>query len=141
MKARSEILGAVERRRKWTPAEKAQFLEEALQPGVTVASVADKHGISRGLFYYWMTKARAGLLPGVSLNGLPTPRFVPVRLEQKNVPAAGPLPAPSKPASPPRAVIGVIEIVLCNGRVLKVREGIDPAELGRLAEALDKPAS
>ncbi len=67
MKARSEILG-IERRRKWTPAEKAQFLEEALQPGVTVASVADKHGISRGLFYYWMAKARAGLLPGVTLT-------------------------------------------------------------------------
>ena len=37
MTARPEILGA-ERRRKWTAAEKAQFLEEALQPGVTVAS-------------------------------------------------------------------------------------------------------
>src|SRR6202040_3308061 len=56
--------------------------EEALQPGATVASVADKHGISRGLFYRWMAKARAGLLPGVTVHGLPTPRFVPVRLEQ-----------------------------------------------------------
>ena len=67
MNARAQILG-VERRRKWSPAEKAQFLEEALQPGVTVASVADKHGISRGLFYYWMAKARAGLLPGVTVS-------------------------------------------------------------------------
>src|SRR5258708_38667821 len=62
LKAKAEILGSVRRRRDWTPAEKAQFLEEALQPGATVASVADKHGISRGLFYQWMAKARAGLL-------------------------------------------------------------------------------
>jgi transposase len=135
MKARSGILG-VERRRKWSPAEKAQFLEEALQPGVTVASVADRHGISRGLFYYWMGKARAGLLPGVSLNSLPTPRFVPVRLEQKDAPAA--VPVPSKLPSPPRTGSGAIEIVFGNGRVLKVRESIDPAVLGKLADALDE---
>ncbi len=137
MKARTEVLG-VERRRKWTPAEKAQFLEEALQPGVTVASVADRHGISRGLFYYWMAKARAGLLPGVSLNGLPTPRFVPVRLKQQDAPAADPLPVPSKLPSPPRTGSGALEIVFGNGRILKVRESIDPAVLGKLADALDK---
>ena len=135
MTARAEILGA-ERRRKWTPAEKAQFLEEALQPGVTVASVADKHGISRGLFYHRMAKARAGLLPGVTVNGAPTPRFVPIRLEPKEPPAAGSLPAPAKIA--PAAGI---EIMLGTGRVLKVRESIDPGVLGRLAEALDKSGS
>ncbi len=121
MKARPEILG-VERRRKWTPAEKAQFLEEALQPGVTVASIADKHGISRGLFYYWMAKARAGLLAGVTLNGVPTPRFVPVRLAQKDMPADS-IPMPSKAPSPARTGSGVIEIVLGNGRVLTVAAG------------------
>jgi len=123
---------------RWTPppAEKAQLLEEALQPGVTVASIADKHGISRGLFYQWMAKARAGLLPGVTLNGLPTPRFVPVRLEQKDAPAA---PGPSKP-SLARISAGTIEIVLGNGRVLKAREGIDPAVLARIVDALDRPA-
>jgi transposase len=136
MKTRSEVLGAVARRREWTPAEKAQFLEEALQPGVTVASVADKHMISRGLFYQWMAKARAGLLAGVTVNGLPTPRFVPVRLEQKNVPTS---PVPAKP-SPPRTSSGVIEIVLGNGRVLKAREGIDPAVLTRIVDALDRAA-
>lgn len=139
MNARVQILG-VERRRKWSPAEKAQFLEEALQPGVTIASVADKHGISRGLFYYWMAKARAGLLPGVTVNGMPTPRFVPVRLEQKDAPAADPLALPSK-AVLPRTGSGTVEIALGNGRVLKVRESIDPAVLGRLAEALDKSGS
>ena len=107
-----------------------------MQPGVTVASVADKHGISRGLFYYWMAKARAGLLPGVTVNGAPTPRFVPVRLEPKEPPAAGSLPAPAKIA--PAAGI---EIMLGNGRVLKVRESIEPSVLGRLAEALDKSGS
>jgi len=135
MKAKPEILGSARRRRDWTPAEKAQFLEEALQPGATVASVADKHGISRGLFYQWMAKARAGLLPGVTVNGLPTPRFVPVRLEQMNVPAA---PVPSKTALPPRTGNCLVEIVLGSGRILKVRESIDPAVLARIVDVLER---
>jgi transposase len=136
MTARPEILGA-ERRRKWSPMEKARFLEEALQPGVTVASVADKHGISRGLLYHWMAKARSGLLAGVTPNGGPTPRFIPVRVAQDAAPPCD-LPAP---ALPPPARTSLIEIVLGNGRVLKVRESIDPSVLGRLAEALDKSGS
>ena len=119
----------------WSAAEKAQFLDEALAPGTTVAAVADRHGISRGLFYRWMAKARAGLLPGVSLNKEPAARFVPVRIAsiaEASSPKAG---------FPVRAGGGVIEIVLGNGRILKARESIDPAALARLAEALDKPAS
>jgi transposase-like protein len=116
MKAKPEILGSVRQRRDWTPAEKARVLEEALQPSATVASVADKHGISRGLFYQGMAKARAGLLPGVTVNGVPTPRFVPVRLEQMNVPAA---PMPSKTALPPRTGKCLVEIVLGSGRGLE----------------------
>ena len=73
--AGAEILGA-ERRRKWTPAEKAQFLEEALQPGVTVASVADKHGISRGLVAPKMHPAAANQVPDKeSQTILPTQEF------------------------------------------------------------------
>jgi hypothetical protein len=51
------------------------------------------------------------------------------------------LPVASKLPSPPRTGSGAVEIVFGNGRVLKVRENIDPAMLGRLAEALDKPGS
>lgn len=136
MKARSDIVGGVEGLRKWSPAEQAQLLEEALQPGVTLASVADKHGISRGLFYRFVAKARSGLLADVTVKGLPTPRFVPVRLMQMDEPVA----APTEAGSPGRAGLSVIEIVLGNGRILKVRESIDPAILARLAAALDKPA-
>jgi transposase len=135
MKSRSEIISTIERQRTWSVAEMAQFLEEALQPGVTVAAVADRHGINRGLFYRWMAKARAGLLPGVSLNKEPAARFVPVRV----APIADP--ALPKAASPLGTSSGFVEIALGNGRVLKARESIDPAVLGRLAEALDKRVS
>jgi hypothetical protein len=36
------------------------------------------------------------------------------------------------------ASIGLVEIVLVNGRVLRVAERIDPAVLARLAAALDR---
>jgi transposase len=126
------------RRRDWTPAQKAQYLDEALQPGVTIASVADKHGISRGLFYQWMKKARAGLLPGVTLNAEPATRFVPVKLSKENG-------LPKEQSSAPQTAAtaksngALIEVVLLNGRVLKVREGIDAAVLGKIADALDRP--
>ena len=122
------------------PSRAGAALEEALQPGVTLASVADKHGISRGLFYRFVAKARSGLLPDVTVKCLPTPRFVPVRLMQTDGPVAAPVAAPTKAGSPVRTGLSVIEIVLGNGRVLKARESIDPATLARLAAALDKPA-
>ena len=114
--------------------EQAQLLEEALQPGVTLASVADKHGISRGLFYAWRRRGRASCVG----QGFPTPRFVPVRLIKRM--GLLPLPFPRQPTGSPRTGSSVIEIVLGNGRILKARENIDPAILARLAEALDKPA-
>jgi transposase len=43
---------------------------------------------------------------------------------------AGPAPAPS--------CVGVIEVVLVNGRIMRVAEDIAPGALARLAGALDR---
>ena len=69
--------------------------------------------------------------------------FVPVRVapevlavrETKDEPPAVPAPLRSTPGSAP---LGLVEIVLGNGRVLRVAERIDPAVLARLAAALDR---
>ena len=71
--------------------------------------------------------------------------FVPVRVapagspamrETKNEPPA----APAVPENTlgTEASIGLVEIVLVNGCVLRVAERIDPAVLARLAAALDR---
>jgi transposase-like protein len=37
-----EVISRVERRRHWPPAEKLRIMSEALEPGATVAAVADR---------------------------------------------------------------------------------------------------
>ena len=129
-----EIVQLVERRRKWPVEAKARIMEEALAPGTTIASVADRHGVARSQVYGWLKKARAGNLRGISVSPAACTAFVPVKVEEPAVSA--PLPAPrTMPVA--RRRIGAVEITLGNGRTIKVDEEIDPALLARLAAALD----
>jgi transposase len=45
----SEIIEVVERRRRWPVEVRLKVLDEVLQPGASVAAVADRHGVARGL--------------------------------------------------------------------------------------------
>ena len=150
----AEIISTVERRRHWPDKEKLRILSEALSPGATVAAVADGNGVCRSLVYLWLRLARAGRLPGISLADPPRlpiqgTSFVPVRIEPPGKPARlstktveAPLPTPdARCPAPPRRRPGVVEIVLGNGRSLKVDDCIDPAALARLVAALDREAS
>ena len=149
----AEIISTVERRRHWPDKEKLRILSEALAPGATVAAVADGNGVCRSLVYLWLRLARAGRLPGISLADpprLPTQgtSFVPVRIEPPGKPAhlstktvEAPLPTPdTRCPAPPRRRPGVVEIVLGNGRSLKVDDCIDPAALAGIVAALDRGA-
>ena len=42
------------KRRRWTMEQKRQIVGEGLEPGVSVAMVARKHGISSGQYYAWL---------------------------------------------------------------------------------------
>jgi len=129
-----EIISRVKRRRKWSAEEKVKILTEALEPGVTLSSVADRHGISRSQLYPWMRLAREGGIPDVSMNGPQKPLFAPVRIE-----TAPSLPAPemATPAAHPQRHPCVVEVALANGRVVRAEEGIEPLRLARLVAALD----
>ena len=134
-KKQLDIVQVVEQRRKWPAEAKARIMEEALAPGTTIASVADRHGVSRSQVYGWLRKARAGKLPGVSMASAACAAFVPVMVEEPEG-AAPSLPAP-RTAPSARRRTSVVEIALGNGRSMKVYEDIDPAVLARLAGALD----
>lgn len=68
------------------------------------------------------------------------PGFVPVHVLAA-APAGLPSPvmAPSTPEPPPIERFALVEMVLSNGRVLRVAEDIAPAMLRRLVGALDAP--
>jgi transposase len=135
MDKRVEIISRVERRRQWPAEEKLRIMEEALVPGAIIAAVADRNGVCRSLLYTWRRHARTGRLRGLSLDVQPSASFVPVRIEGSARPAAPPSIASVTPSS--RRRTSIVEIMLGNGRVVKVDEGIDPAALARLVTALD----
>jgi transposase len=135
MDKRTEIISVVERRRRWPSDEKLRIMEEALAPGAMIASVADRNGVCRSLLYTWLRQARSGQLPGISLAAPPAPVFAPVRIAERVKPSSPP-PVPAVPATARRRP-SIVEIVLGNGRVVKVDDSIDPAALARLIAALD----
>ena len=48
---RVEVITSVQRRRRWSVAEKIRLVEETLQPGMSVSFVARKHGLSPSLLF------------------------------------------------------------------------------------------
>jgi transposase len=133
----AEIISTVERRRHWSAEEKLRIMSEALEPGATVAAVASRNGVCRSQLYTWLRLARDDGLAGISLTSQPLKSFVPVRIAPPARPTPSSPPVPDTRAAPSRRRTGVVEVVLGNGRTLKVDESIDPAALARLVAVLD----
>ena len=57
-----EIVARVERRRHWTPGEKAALLAEIEASGGHVSTVARRHGVSKSLLYNWRSASKAAAL-------------------------------------------------------------------------------
>ena len=70
---RIELITGDTRRRRWTAQEKAEILAESFQPGASVAEVARRYGVNRGLLWTWRHQARKRGMVG-------EPSFVPVRI-------------------------------------------------------------
>ena len=134
----SEVISVVARRRRWTTEQKLSLVEEVSRPGASVASVADRHGMSRSLLFEWRRQVREGTMPGV-VRAEAAPALVPVRVMENEPPSqqAGQPPPVCAPVERPARANTTIELVLRNGRVLRVPETIRPEALGQLAAALD----
>jgi transposase len=129
--ARVEIVTRGEARREYTPEERAAVLTEAAMPGARVLLVAQRYGVSPSLVYRWRREA-AGR-PARQARPR-TPRFVPLLVEGNGVPQD-----PVVPLGPATQETGAgrIEVVLGNGRLLRVGAGVDAAAVARLAAALE----
>src|SRR5258705_2734928 len=112
------ILSGPERRRRWTSEQKLQIVGESLAAGAKVAAVARRHDVHPNLIYGWRRQMRNGVLSASPAGGV---QFVPVTVAA--APGFG-----SEPA---------IEVVLRNGRVLRVSDGVAPTRAAALAEALE----
>jgi transposase len=125
------VLCGPERRRRWTSAEKLRMVEECLAPQAIVAEVARRHDIHPNQLHAWRRQARLGLLTsGPVVAAQDGCRFVPVAVATDRD-VAGP---------PMNAVVNAaeIEVVLRNGRVLRLSEGVTPTRAVALADALER---
>ena len=64
---RVEVITSVERRRRWSSAEKQQLVSASLEPGASVSAVAREAGMHPGQLYGWRrqlcARAPAGFAP------------------------------------------------------------------------------
>ncbi len=57
---RVEVITSVQRRRRWTVAEKIRLVEEAMQPGFSVSYVARRAGIAPSQLFAWKRRMLEG---------------------------------------------------------------------------------
>lgn len=132
---RVEVLGGVERRRRWSSDEKTRIVEETLVPGGKVSEVARRHGIAASLVFTWRRRARAGEPTAV------TPRFAAVRITGpapvvENSKPSSDEPAQSRPGAVGRS--GLIEIVVGGGNRIRIDASFDAAALARVLDVLER---
>jgi transposase len=129
-----EVLGRVERRRRFSVEQKLAVLSEATAPGANMSAVARRHDLLPAQVYKWRRLAELGVI-GV-------PSFVAVEIAQ-DVPSL-PLPAAEAkaaiaavaPRRPRRRNNGLIEIELAGGRRVRVDRDVDAAALERVLDVL-----
>ena len=132
-----EIISGVERRRRWSVADKLRIVAEADKPGATVAEVARRHEISRSILWAWRKQARAGsLTTSDPLNFLPVVvdavSAMDAPIAVANAPSAAPFQADAAPPPDHRA----ITITLANGTRLEISAALSLPALSCIIGAL-----
>ena len=109
---RVEVITSVERRRRWSAAEKERLVAATLEPGVSVSTIAREAGIEPGQLYGWRRQLRARARVG----------FAPVQVTEPTL------------AAP--AGIGTILIELASGARMRITGAVDGATLTAAIAAL-----
>jgi len=131
-----EVITSVERRRRWTAAEKERLVAASLEPGAVVSSLAREAGVRPSQLYAWRRALGARRGPARA-------DFAAVRIASDPVTAAARLtaaPAAAAAAAMPDAarIGGVIEIELANGARMRINGVVDAGTLAAAVEALGR---
>jgi transposase len=136
-----EIIGRVERRRKWTAQEKAALLAEVEAAGGKVTVVARRHRISESVLYNWRAAWKAAAAVMQVPVGAP---FIPLGVfggsgHRDTAMLAQPQPPEPESPGPVRGSdsgVGGIEIVLPNGARVSVDAFVNEKALSRVLRAM-----
>ena len=133
-------------RRMWTDDDKRRLVAEMSMPGANVSEIARRHGVANSLLYRWRreTELAANVTareqPGAVPEANVAPAFVPVALTPPHL-------APPNIIAPCACTarvgvttntIGTLDIVLANGRSVRVKTDVDTAALVRIVSALER---
>jgi transposase len=130
---RVEVITGRQRRRNWTPAEKARIVAESAEPGANISAVARHWGVSRGLLSVW--RRQAGLVQAkAAAETPPALQFVPITIagEDRQIEHAG----TGKHEVPTSA--GRIELEIGESRLV-LTGSVDPALAAAMVDALRVP--
>ena len=117
-KAQVEVITSVQRRRRWSRAEKERIVAAAIEPGAVASEVARAAGIHTSQLFRWRQQL-CERIPAI---------FNPV--------AVTPEPAADLPTSPEKA--GVIEIEFASGGRMRISGSVDASTVSALMMALAK---
>ena len=110
-----EVITSVERRRRWSAAEKERLVAASLEPGASVLALAREAGLHPTQLYKWRRQL---------CTRQAAPGFAPVHVIAE--PVTPGLPAPA----------GVIEIELADGTRLRITGTVDTATVTATVGAL-----
>jgi transposase len=110
-----EVITSVERRRRWSRAEKERLVAASVEGGTTVSAVARAAGIHPGQLFGW----RRQLLR----RSHPAATFAAVQIAADAAPAAS-------------SAAGLIEVEFANGSRMRISGAVDPATLGATVAVL-----
>jgi transposase len=111
--SRVEVITSVERRRRWSAAEKERLVAASLEPGAVVSALAREAGVHPSQLYGWRRQLGAR-------------REAPTGFATVRIAAAAASPATS----------GLIEIEFATGTRMRIAGAADPATVSALIEAL-----
>ncbi|MBV8264497.1 MAG: transposase [Candidatus Eremiobacteraeota bacterium] len=114
-------------RRRWSVEEKLRILAESEHGPRQVSATARRYGLSTGQLFTWRRLARQGRLCAAEPM-----TFAPVVVSRDE--------AANRAPSPARDTVPMMELVLRNGRLLRLPESVTPARAAALAEALERIA-
>jgi transposase len=120
------VVSGPDRRRRWSAAERLRIAEESLASGLSVVEFARQRDISPSLIHGWRRQAKSREL---STGSASEAHFAPVVVTTRSGVAVTPISDAGDGL--------MLEVVLRNGRLLRLSERMAPARAALLADAME----
>ena len=121
-----EIITSVQRRRRWSRAEKERIVAAAIEPGAVASEVARAAGIHTSQLFRW----RQELCRSARTVPESTPSFSAVTI------AAAPPELATTPALSPPSASSVVEIEFASGARMRIAGAVNPSTASAMIAAL-----